>query len=396
MKALVVESPNHCLPAGSSQTLSDAGCEIDVSHNYADAIEATGNTTFDAILLAAPSPNITPSTSHADYGRLLALIDAQQIAAIVVSGAPASTTDLAFEDGSLIDVVEPGVSLTELQGRFAMIKRYHEKFRSLEKELAQIKKIGGQLDEHFRELNQEMRLAARLQQDFLPKIKDPIDGLGFASIYRPASWVSGDIFDIFRVDENHTAFYIADAVGHGMAASLLTIFIKRAIISKHIEDGDYKIFTPSETLANLNRALLDQALPNCQFVTAWYGLFDHRTLTLQYAGGGHPYPMLITENRHVASLEAVGGLLGVFEDEDFPTVETQLHPGDKLLMYTDGIELVFQEQEPIDTLAFHGVFESLAALPVDTMLKRIEKRLNDESGSLNPRDDLTIVGLEVL
>ena len=134
----------------------------------------------------------------------------------------------------------------------------------------------------------------RLQRDFLPRITGPIENVGIATIYRPASSVSGDIFDIFRIDEDHTGFYIADAVGHGMAASLLTMFIKRAIVPKRVDGNDYVILTPSETLTNLNDALADQSLPNYQFVTACYGLINHRTLTLQYARGGHPYPLLIT------------------------------------------------------------------------------------------------------
>ena len=97
-------------------------------------------------------------------------------------------------------------------------------------------------------------------------------------------------------------------------------------------------------------------------------------------------------------MKASGGLLGLFKGEEFPVFETRLHPGDKVLFYTDGVEIAFQEQgeAPMDTKSYRRAFESLAGLSVESMMQQIEARLYGERGSLNPRDDVTIVGLEVL
>jgi sigma-B regulation protein RsbU (phosphoserine phosphatase) len=206
------------------------------------------------------------------------------------------------------------------------------------------------------------------------------------------------MFDVFRVDEEHTGFYVADAVGHGMAASLLTMFIKRAIVPKIIDRDSYTILSPSKVMLFLNDALAEQSLPHCQFVTACYGLLNHRTLELQYARGGHPYPILITGDGLVTELKSSGGLLGLFKGEEFQTNKIQLHPGDKLLLYTDGVELAFQEGESatLNPGAYLSAFKSAGRLPLKEMLREIETRLDDEAGSLRPQDDITIVGLEVL
>ena len=111
-----------------------------------------------------------------------------------------------------------------------------------------------------------------------------------------------------------------------------------------------------------------------------------------------PYPILITAGGVVGEMKASGGLLGLFKGEEFPLFETRLQPGDKVLFYTDGVELAFQDQgdASLDTKSYRRAFESLAGLPVETMMQRIETRLDAENSSLNPRDDVTIVGLEVL
>jgi serine phosphatase RsbU (regulator of sigma subunit) len=183
-----------------------------------------------------------------------------------------------------------------------------------------------------------------------------------------------------------------------MAASLLTMFIKRSMISKRIENDDYAVLSPSEAMTVLNDALTEQSLPNCQFVTACYALIDHPSLTLRYARGGHPYPILITSDGLGSELKTPGGLLGIFKESEFPTYETRLSPGDKLLMYTDGLETVVTPGPPArhDAPFHEQVFGSLAHLPVDTMLQHLESRLDERSEKGDIRDDVTIIGLEVL
>jgi len=395
MQALLINSDKHPLPDGSTGLFQDMGWDLIVADDYVTAMDALRANSVDAVLLSGPRDSANNTSGDEAFANFVRIIDAQNIAAIMVSNGTSPTTPSAK---SLIDVVDGGVSLAELRGRFAMIERYHSQFKRVEQELRNMERVGKRLDRHFRELDDEMRLAARLQRDFLPRIDKPIDNVQFATVYRPASWVSGDIFDVFRIDERHTGFYVADAVGHGMAASLLTMFIKRSIVTKRVEGENYAVLSPSETMAGLNDSLADQSLPNCQFVTACYALLDHQTLNLQCARAGHPYPILITPDGIVSELKSTGGLLGISKEQDFPTFEIQLRPGDKLLIYTDGVELAFQGKgdDSFDTTAYHRAFEARASLPVDKMLREIDIELDDEKGSLNPRDDVTIVGLEVL
>ena len=372
--------------------LTGDGWRVASAEDYAEAVAATRSGSLDAVIIGECGAGA--SVRHPQLDNLLRIIETQQIAAIMITDRlpPASG-----RTRSLIDYVLPEVTAAEIRGRFAMIERYQAHLKRLEQELRNMERLGKRLNEHFREVDQEMRLAARLQHDFLPRLQEPIENARFASVYRPASWVSGDIFDVFRIDEEYTGFYVADAVGHGMAASLLTMFIRQAMVPKRVENGSYTVLRPSEMIANLNDALADQSLPNCQFVTAYYALLNHRTLTLQFARGGHPYPTLITPDGVVNDLKSPGGLLGLFKGEEFPTFETQLCPGDKLLLFTDGVELAFQERaHSLDTDAYRQAFASVAHRPIHEMLRAVELLLDEGEGSLNPRDDVTIVGLEIL
>src|SRR5207249_7672462 len=97
---------------------------------------------------------------------------------------------------------------------------------------------------YMHRVDEEMRLAARLQQDFLPKSLPQLGRVHFHALFRPAGYVSGDLYDVMRLDEKHIGFYMADAVGHGMPAALLTMFIKNALVTKQITDNGYRLLTP--------------------------------------------------------------------------------------------------------------------------------------------------------
>jgi len=389
MQVLLVSPPGQPLPEGASDLLKEIGWSSVHAGDFEHAIEAAQKGNIDAAIVNEPRP-----PEGASFHSFVRLLDAKRIAAVVLADDPQRGPD----DGhSLVEVVRRDISLAELRGRLAMIERYHTLLARLEQELRNMERLSKRLNEHFNEIDQEMRLAGRLQRDFLPDLRKPYGNLQFSSVYRPATWVSGDMFDVFRVDEDHTGVYVADAVGHGMAASLLTMFIKRAITPKRIENDRYTVLNPSEIMAALNDALTDQALPNCQFVTACYALINHRTLKLQYARGGHPYPLLVTSGGVVSELKSSGGLLGLFKGEEFATYETQLEPGDKLLFYTDGVELAFQaENATFDFEAYQKFFESVAHLGIEQVMRAVDAQLDGEAGSLNPRDDVTILGCEVL
>jgi len=402
MQVLVVNPPEQMLPDGTSGVLEDIGWAVTSADDYGAAIATAGSGTVDAVIVSAPTG--VPGDRHQehDFETLLRTIEAQRIAALVVAD---HIGQVSADANSLIETIDRRIPSAELRGRLSMIARFHTLLKRMDRELTSMQRLGRRLNDHFHEVDEEMRLAGRLQRDFLPDLQDPVRNIQFSAVYWPASWVSGDMFDVFRIDEDTTGFYVADVVGHGMSAGLLTMFIKRAVIPTAGNGDGRRVNSPSDTIAALNEALTDQELPNCQFVTACYGLINHKTLTLQYARGGHPYPAVLTSEGEIRELTTSGGLLGIFKGEEFPTAEVLLSVGDKVLFYTDGVELLFPDgtknrqkaaRKTGQLSGWHRAIQPLAKLSIQDLLARLESGLDVAPDAFDARDDVTILGLEVL
>lgn len=255
-------------------------------------------------------------------------------------------------------------------------------------------------------LDEELRMAAQFQREFLPNELPNIEPLSFHVLYRPAGYVSGDIYDIQRLDEHHIGFFVADAVGHGVPAALMTVYIKRSLRGKRIDPTSprgYSLLTPAQALAQLNADMISTQNGKVRFATACYGVLDTRTMQLTMARAGHPFPMLLRgEDDHVDTIEPEGGLLGVFEDEVYEETTVQLKPGDRLLIYSDGFECAFPDEDVNENGKRKVANENYAKEFLDlgngdpgAAIQRLEDKLDEQAGSLNQKDDLTVLCLAV-
>lgn len=271
-----------------------------------------------------------------------------------------------------------------------------EEIKSLQAEIRMLRRRDEKINYLMQRVDEEMRLAAKLQRDFLPKTFPEVGAVRFHSLFRPAGYVSGDLYDVMRLDETHVGFYVADAVGHGMPAALLTMFMKRALVTKEILKSGYRLLKPGETMHLLNQALIDQQLSQATFATALYGTIDTRSLQLSFARAGHPCPLLLRRDGAAETLEAEGGLLGIFEDEQYNSATVQLRPGDRLVLYTDGVEVLFSTGDTVDTEQWREEVMKRRHLPTAELLTDLSSYLDNECPSLDPKDDLTIIVAEVV
>ncbi len=217
---------------------------------------------------------------------------------------------------------------------FLRLKDTHDRLAERTLELHRVNK---RLQEAYQQIDQELELAQRLQASFLPQTLPQIPHSRFAVHYLLCGRVGGDFYDVFRLDENHVGFYVADAMGHGVPASLLTIFVKKGVRAKEVFGQQYRLVPPDEVLARLNKDLIDQHLSESPFITMVYGLFNHKEGVMSIARAGHPYPLYIPAGGEPHLWRQEGLLLGVV-DAQFPAQAHTLKPGDKLLVYTDGID----------------------------------------------------------
>jgi len=244
-------------------------------------------------------------------------------------------------------------------------------------------------------LTEQLRLAGLVQQDFLPAKLPNTDEIQWATIFLPAEWVSGDIYDIVRIDEQHIGFYVADIVGHGMPAALLTIFLKQALVMRETIENNYRIFSPAEVMKNLNLRMTAQKLSGYQFATCCYGLLNTKTLQLTYSRAGHPYPILIRPGQKPEQLEIRGSLLGIFEQAEYVQQTIQLQPGDKLLLYSDGAESFIGGFNDQGRFGFDEEFCNLKDSPITEMIDSLNSVLQNQTIEPTEVDDITVIGLEI-
>ena len=111
---------------------------------------------------------------------------------------------------------------------------------------------------------EQLKMAGQVQRNFLPARLPDNEDLRWSAVFQPADWVSGDIYDVARLDEEHIGFYITDAVGHSMPAALLTMFLKQALVMRETQGNEYRIFEPLEVIEHLNAKMAEQKLIQTQ------------------------------------------------------------------------------------------------------------------------------------
>lgn len=286
------------------------------------------------------------------------------------------------------------ISSLDCEELWARIESNVRFYRRLQKDLAKKEAHTCQLQLN-KDTAQQLEMAGRVQRNFLPSRLPNTENVRWATVFRPAEWVSGDIYDVARLDEEHIGFYLSDAVGHSMPAALLTMFLKHAMVMRQTIGNEYTIFKPWEVITTLNLRMAQQELNGCLFATCFYGLLNIRTLMLEYARAGHPYPLLIRDGK-LEPLQTRGGLLGVFEEAQFEQGSVQLQPGDKLLVYSDGGEPLIGQNTQDGRFEFHSAFRNICHLPIEPMLHAYNEMADRHRFKPGEIDDVTAIGMEIL
>lgn len=380
------------IESGLSGFLSREDLQVRKATSCEDALKELADSDPDLVIVECRE--LSPLDDASGLLRLAEAVDARSTACLLLAHGAFTCANLLPD---WVEVLHHEVSSDELVGRLMSVRHYQTVMHRAQLETRHLQRVGRYLDKQYAELDQEMRLACRLQQEFLPSKLPEVPGISFSVLYRPAGWVSGDLYDVYPLDDDRVCLYVADAVGHGVAAGLLTVYVKRILDSYEAQVGQHEIPDPSDALQRLNEALAAERLNNSQFVTATYAVLNHRDLTLRFARGGHPYPVLIEPDGNLSELQCDGALLGLFPGQKHPTKQVQLRVGQKLILYSDGMEQAFVDDRDRKTgePRFKAEFQALARLPAEDMIQCLKSLMDAEEGSIEPRDDMTVLVTEI-
>ena len=247
---------------------------------------------------------------------------------------------------------------------------------------------------HIEAVETDLRIASKIQADALPPAAPDFEGFPqiiLRGSMNTAKEVGGDFYDYFPIDENHLCFLIADVSGKGTPAALFMMKSKTMI-------KDYTLTkdTTSEIFNAVNARLCENN-DEAMFATAWIGILDTRTMTLQYTNAGHNYPVLQRKGKPCELIESVHGLfLGGMDFTRYKQAEITLEPGDRLLLYTDGVTEAHDcENALYGTQRLKIILDSTRDEPGEKALENILADIRAFADKVPQFDDITMVVLTI-
>jgi sigma-B regulation protein RsbU (phosphoserine phosphatase) len=237
------------------------------------------------------------------------------------------------------------------------------------------------------ELETELNFLQSVQMALLPQQVPEIPELNLAAFSRPAQIVGGDYFDFLRFQDGAHALVIADAMGHGVSASLLISSLQAALRTLVPES-----LSPAEVLQRVNRLFLHN-INFTTFVTALLGHYEPASHMLSYCNAGHNPPLLLNAyDGQEAWLGPTGAAVGLVEAYAPEARAVMLRDGDILSFYTDGITEASNPQgEQFGRERLAQVVRQNTSLPAQDLLRVLRQALDDFSGGMPLEDDATLV-----
>jgi len=238
-------------------------------------------------------------------------------------------------------------------------------------------------------VEQELRVAQRIQQASLPEEVPELEGWQITPHYQPAREVGGDFYDFLELPNEHLGLVVGDATGHGVPAALVmstTCGMLRAVA--------LTVDSPGEVLARVNEAL-SARIPASMFVTCFYAILDLESGSLRYANAGHDLPY-VRRGGDADELRARGMPLGLMPGMSYEEKETILEADEATLFYSDG--LVEAHSPEGEMFGFPRLRSLLAehdeeGLLVDFLIEQLYSFTGD---GWEQEDDITLVTLQRL
>ncbi len=237
----------------------------------------------------------------------------------------------------------------------------------------------------------ELDVASRIQTGVLPKEFPDLDHREESGIYAsmtPAKEVGGDLYDCFKVDDDHLVLVIGDVSGKGVPAALF-MFTTKALIKNDFMSGEK---SPAKVLAEVNNRMCE-GNDECMFVTLWIGVLEVSSGRMICSNAGHEYPAIGRKGSDFEILHDDHGVpLGYLEDSEYEDYELQLSEGDTIFVYSDGVPEAHNTSDEM-----FGEGNMLASLNEEAerdpkkIIERVERAVSAFSEGREAFDDITML-----
>ena len=240
-------------------------------------------------------------------------------------------------------------------------------------------------DVELAQIQKELEVARRIQMENLPSAYPNSAHFRVATGYVPMTSVAGDFYDFLVAEPHRAGLLVADVSGHGVPAALIASMVKLAASLQRDNASD-----PATLLKGMNVALCGNT--QNQFVTAAYVHLDATSRSLRYSAAGHP-PLLLLRDGRVTAIEENGLMLAAFPYATFTTAVHALEPGDRIVMYTDGVlEAADEQMEEFGQERLQALLRNSGGASPQEMVNTILSSV--QAWAKSQDDDLTVLVCE--
>ncbi len=246
----------------------------------------------------------------------------------------------------------------------------------------------------------DVELARDVQRSMLPSVLPHGDNVRFSAGYVPAEKLSGDFYNVFRIDSSRFGIYIGDVAGHGVSAAMLTVFAFQSVQSLQDESRGAAVILPSFVLKHLYESFNAANFQDEHYMVMLYGVYNMETGILSYASGGlNTTPIRVRPDGSIQMLESEGIAIckmGDFIKPQYQNKQLLLFPGDKLVLYTDGlVEARSPDHEVYSQERLADLIRTGANMDSDALVEMVLANVKAFTGLESPSDDITLLVMDV-
>lgn len=384
------------------RSLRKWGYQVDSVSNSSDALQIIKQETIQIVL----TDWVMPGGDGPSLCREIRKLNfAYYTYIILVTSLEGTESVIEGLESGADDFVGKPIQLDELHARIRAGERVLALEKALQDRNVELLDLSNNLLAAQNLINRDLQTAARMQKKLLPASASSFLNVTIDWLFCPSAMVSGDIFNFFRLDETHVGFYALDVVGHGVSSAMFTLTLSRLLTPEIQRDSPlkrrlpekpfYEIVPPASVMAILN-AQFQTTTESWLYFTMIYGVVDTVAQTIELSQAGHPNPVHVPMEQPARFIGDGGFPIGITEIAEFDTIVLSYHPGDRLILYSDGItECVGMSGEMFGDNRLLNFLEQNRSLPIQEVPKAVSEQIRMWRGNESYEDDISMLILEM-